>query len=298
MNSDQTIYGHLRIVKVTGEDALSFLQGQLTNDLQSLDRNWQYHGYCSPKGRTMAVFIAWRTPSAIYLMTDSSVFESVINRLRMYVLRSKVVFEPVDSDYLLGHNSQNASVSESFSMYSMEQHNGCFILGFGDRVLTVNTESSAGCEPSLILNLEKQTSIAEESWKEADIKANLPRVTEATSESFVPQMLNLDLLDGVSFKKGCYTGQEIVARMRYLGKLKQRQYAAKLSQTIGVNIIGSKVLTKDGKNVGQITNSTLNSKLVNAVLRTELIDEPLFLETEEAISISVSDQPYPIENAT
>ncbi len=298
MNSDQTIYSHLRIVKVTGEDALSFLQGQLTNDLQNLDRNWQYHGYCSPKGRTMAVFIAWRTPSAIYLMTDSSVFESVINRLRMYVLRSKVVFEPLDSDYLLGHNSQNASVSESFDMYSMEQHNGCFILGFGDRVLTVNTESSADSEPSLILNLEKQTSIAEESWKEADIKANLPRVTEATSESFVPQMLNLDLLDGVSFKKGCYTGQEIVARMRYLGKLKQRQYAAKLSQTIGVNIIGSKVLTKDGKNAGQITNSTPNSKLVNAVLRTELIDEPLFLETEEAISISVSDQPYPIENAT
>lgn len=296
MNSDQTTYSHLRIVKVTGEDALDFLQGQLTNDLQNLDRNWQYHGYCSPKGRTMAVFIAWRTSNAIYLMTDSSVFETVISRLRMYVLRSKVVFEPLKSNDLLGHHSQSASASKSLGMYTMEQHEGYFMLGFGDRVLTVNVESSTGAEPPSILKQEGQICMAEERWKEADIRANLPRVTEETHESFVPQMLNLDIVDGISFKKGCYTGQEIVARMRYLGKLKQRQYAAELSEPVGVNIIGNKVLTKDGKNAGEITNSIQNSKLVSAVLRTELIGESLFLESEEAISISVSDQPYPIEN--
>lgn len=298
MNSDQNRYNHLSLVKVSGEDALDFLQGQLTNDLLGLDDHWHYQGYCSPKGRAMAVFIAWRASNAIYLMTDSSVYETVINRLKMYVLRSKVVFEHIDSNYLLGHALNNDNASKTFDMYSMEQHEGYFMLGFGNRVLVVNAEDYARTELPSTLSLDQKTSMTEENWKEADIKANLPRVTEATSESFVPQMLNLDLLDGISFKKGCYTGQEIVARMKYLGKLKQRQYTAELSQNIGLTAIaiGDKVLTEDRKTAGLITNFTPTTNTVTAVLRSEAVHGPLYLETQETLSVSVLDQPYPIES--
>ena len=134
------------------------------------------------------------------------------------------------------------------------------------------------------------------SWLKRDIADGLPRVTVESQEMFIPQMLNLDILDGVNFKKGCYTGQEIIARMRYLGKLKQRSFVCELSNNCTVEI-GAKIIDENGKNIGSIVNAVDGHDAVVASLRFDNLDNGLILESGETLSVK-NNQPYSIDTTT
>lgn len=292
------LLNHIALLKISGADATDFLQGQLTNDVTLLTQNWHYSGYCSPKGRLLGLFSIWRHDENYYALLSSSLVASVTSRLKMFVLRSKVVVEHLDSAVnvgILGDRGQlplktgetiEVATQERGQLYSAS---GLFILGLGGRSLVIDP---LGTELSRDL-----ASDIEHEWWFQNIIAGLPSIDSETVEMFVPQMVNLDLIDGVNFKKGCYTGQEIVARMHYLGKLKQRMFvcdAKDLQTSIESALPGTKILTKDGKNAGNLVTPIIRGKCL-AVLRLEYSEAPLQLEGEAAVLTAIEEQPYPLQ---
>lgn len=225
----------LALVRAGGADALAFLNGQLTNDLRGLDdTHHQFAAYCTAQGRMLAILRLFRREGNYWLQMPASLREATIKRLRMYVLRAKVTLEPVDDFVCLGLAGPNA-VSRLQSVLGSvpERHDGAAthdnvtalrLPGPPPRFELIAPVSEA---PRIWAELARDArGVGAGVWDWLDIQAGVPTVLPATSEAFVPQMANLDLVGGISFEKGCYPGQEIVARMHYRGRLKQRLYRA------------------------------------------------------------------------
>lgn len=227
---------HFGLLKVEGEDALLFLQGQLTNDMREVSaEHSNLTGWCTPKGRMLANFRVFRLGDAYYLQTPQGNIESALKRLRMYILISKVTISDA-SDHLVrfgitGECAQSL-LEERFPNIPASQHEA---VENDDAVLirmpgpTPRYEVIGATDDLIKLwgDCEaKATRMSSHFWALQEIRAGVPTVFPETSEAFVPQMVNMQLIDGVSFTKGCYTGQEIIARMQYLGKLKRRMYLA------------------------------------------------------------------------
>ncbi len=223
------------LIRVQGEDARTFLQGQLTNDINEVsEEQAQLSAWCTPKGRMLALFLVFQRGDDLYLQLPRERLDAVLKRLRMFVLRTRVTLEDASDalaiagvwGYCLG--SQLESLPEQD--FGAANLNGLTLIRFpgaSPRVQIIG-------EPEALANFwqplaDEGTLAHEQSWTLHNIRAGLPTVVDATAEAFIPQMLNLDVLGGISFTKGCYTGQEVVARMKYLGQLKRRMYLARLS---------------------------------------------------------------------
>ncbi len=226
-----TDLSHLCLIRVSGDDAGAFLQSQLSNDINQVAADHsQISAYCTPKGRMLAIFRIFHSDGDYLLQFPVSLRESVIKRLQMYVLRAKVSFADETDRVAIGLSGPGAdALLGDQSLPHPTEVDGCTLQqgtlivrlpGPHPRYQLMGDTTKMG---QLWGTLSKQaTPTGEAAWSWLDIMAGLPTVTPATSEAFVPQMANLELLAGVNFKKGCYPGQEIVARMQYLGKLKQR----------------------------------------------------------------------------
>jgi len=255
---------HLSLLKLSGEDAINFLQGQVTNDVKQLNgSNSQYAGYCTPKGRMIALFLLYSRDGSLYLQLDRRLAEAITKRLRMYVLRSKVVIEDVsDSTVRMGICGPNneAVLAGLFPALPASAHD-----------LTANEHGILirlpGTPPRYELIVEEERAeniwsqlsqqlrpVGKNAWEWLEIQAGIPDIQPGAQEEFVPQMVNLDALGGINFKKGCYTGQEIVARTHYLGKLKRR---TQLGHIAGVKQPqpGDDVLAESGEPIGKIVRS-------------------------------------------
>jgi hypothetical protein len=230
---------HLGLLQIGGDDATAFLQGQLTNDIQLLSgNNSQYAGYCTAKGRLLAIFLAFAHYDHLHLQLNGALTAAIMKRLRMYVLRSKVTIEDVsDSIIRLGvaGNDTPAVLATVFERVPNQIHemltldNGVLI-----RLPGAIPRYQVYCDikhmPEIWAQLSKTCKpVGASCWEWLEIQAGIPDISAATQEEFVPQMVNLDALDGINFKKGCYTGQEIVARTHYLGKVKRRTHLAHIS---------------------------------------------------------------------
>jgi hypothetical protein len=239
---------NLGLLEVSGTDALTFLQGQVTNDVKQLTLSSQAHltAYCNPKGRMLALFLAFYQNDCFNLQFNRSLLEPIMKRLKMYVMRSKVEIKDNSENFIIfGIDGPEASsiLASSLTKLSFDielpKKNYEFVTFSNTLILML--PSIAGrtrfqvitdtTNASDIKNTLKQYCQVEEQtyWDWLDIKAGIPDVLIATQEQFVPQMLNLDLLNGINFKKGCYTGQEIVARTHYLGSVKRRTYLVEIS---------------------------------------------------------------------
>ncbi|GMR19994.1 MAG: folate-binding protein YgfZ [Gammaproteobacteria bacterium] len=226
-------------IHVQGEDMETFLQGQFTNDIRLIDENHsQLSAYCTPKGRMLALFRIWRTADGVtHLLLPGELQEGISKRLRIYVMRAKVTLEHAENMVQFGLTGPKASqILKSAGIEYPETVDACNTTAWGT-VIAIAGPTSTSCHRFLISGPTHQlaslwkkcvqqgaAAVSSQVWHWMDIHAGLPSVVTATSEAFIPQMANLDLIQGVNFKKGCYPGQEIVARMQYLGKLKQRMY--------------------------------------------------------------------------
>jgi tRNA-modifying protein YgfZ len=224
------------LIRASGEDAAAFLHNLLTNDINHLAAGQARHaGLCSPKGRMIASFLIWREGGDFLLQLSADILPGILKKLSMYVLRSKVKLADVSGERtLLGVVGGDLGPAEP--MTSAPCAGGTAIrLDTGRCVLAL----SAG-QPQLELPPAGHL----EDWHLAEIRAGIPRIVAATQEAFVPQMVNyeLDAVGGVSFQKGCYPGQEIVARTQYLGKVKRRMYRAKLASN---SLPGTDVFTPE-----------------------------------------------------
>lgn len=229
----------LGLIAVSGPEAASFLQGQLTNNVAALSTTASQLGsHCSPKGRMLASFRAFKVDETIYLQLPRRGVDALVKRLSMYVLRAKAKVEDA-SDRLsaIGIAGTCAPSLLGSQLDSVPQRYGD--LTCSDGTVTIRLAgpiprfSILGPPPAIETLWDwlaaRATVLNADFWALQDIRAGIPSVFPETSDGFVPQMANLQLLDGVSFKKGCYTGQEVVARMQYLGRLKRRMYQAQVS---------------------------------------------------------------------
>lgn len=264
-------------LKISGQDATDFLQGQLTNDVTKLAGNWQFAGYCNPKGRLLALLMLWRHGEDYYALLNSQLAQATLKRLRMFVLRSNVVIEPLPAN--LTAKTAPAANYGNYSLLGSAHH-----LDFTERVMILDTADDDSASDGW----------SDTDWELANIKDGIPDIDAHTTELFVPQMINLDLLGGISFKKGCYTGQEIVARMHYLGKLKQRMYVCRTrnSSPNTAQASGGKIsLASDPRvSVGHLA-SNFNAGYVLAVLRIEYGHDRLMTEAGDEL-MALESQPY------
>lgn len=255
----------LGVIKVQGVDKDSFLQGQLTNDIEQLKSgDAQWTGLCSPKGRLLATFLAVRDKDTIWLLVSRELAAAIAKRLAMYVLRAKVTVSDESSVMLAIGVAGSAGINamdEAGCSRPDPMHADSAPLSIGQPPVIINDQLSPRfivlCQDDEIAPTWKALSatlpVRESAyWRATEVISGIARVSAPIQESFVPQMINFELVGGVNFEKGCYTGQEVVARSQYLGKMKRRMFLASTSVTPAP---GDDVLDDQGKATGTVVAS-------------------------------------------
>ena len=213
------ITNQLAVARCSGDEAAQFLQAQLTADIEAIPiGDWALSGYCSPKGRLLAIFFVLRTASDFWLITDPQILDKSMQRLRMFILRARVDIT-LNPAWQVGFshvscNGENASLGLSRTLVESRFP---AVLPFQ---FTLNADVIPGTKEQNAFS--SAASDSNNTFALACVRHGLPLIFAKTHETFIPQSVNLDLIGGVSFQKGCYPGQEIVARVRYLGRLKTR----------------------------------------------------------------------------
>jgi folate-binding protein YgfZ len=265
------IVGSQGLIAVTGEDAATFLHTQLTNDVSHLGaHDVRLAGYCSPKGRLQASFHLWRSADTVFLLLARDVQPALQKRLSMFVMRAKAKLSDASTDAVLlalGGAAASDALQTLFGAlpalpYTKIDHTLGTLLRVADafgapRYLWLASESTA--QQAWAGLAHTLTPAGDDAWQLSSIHAGVAQITLATQDKFVPQMVNFELLGGVNFKKGCYPGQEIVARSQYLGKLKRRTALA----TVAANAQpGAEVFSVDDPDqpCGMIVNAAPNGE--------------------------------------
>lgn len=247
--ANSTILGdlsHLGLLQIEGEDRINFLQGQVTNDVKLLTgNNSHYAGYCTPKGRLLALFMVFAHHDHLHLQLNRQLLEPIMKRLKMYVMRSKVSITDV-SETIIRMGLAGPQATELLqSLFNQVPEKAQDLVSLHDATLIRLPGNSPRFEilttaehAERIWNTLSQqaTIVGAPCWDWLEIQAGIPEIYPGTQEAFVPQMVNLDALGGINFKKGCYTGQEIVARTHYLGKVKRRTLPLHIPATESVAV--------------------------------------------------------------
>lgn len=218
------------VIRAQGEDAAKFLHGQLSNDFEKLPSGHaRLAAYCTAQGRMLASFIGSKHGAdEVWLACSADVLQATLKRLSMFVLRAKARLSDASAELaVLGWvgNSARSRLGDSFPAAAWQTctMEGAEVIRLPDaagpaRLLWIGPAAAAAeLQQSL-------PALPEAHWQWLEVMSGVARVNAATSGQFVPQMLNYELVGGVDFKKGCYPGQEIVARSQYLGKLKRRSF--------------------------------------------------------------------------
>jgi folate-binding protein YgfZ len=265
------MFVHLKnraLLRVSGTDAETFLQGQLSNDISKLDAlSVQLNAYCQHQGKILALFWVTKNEDSFFLSFPSDLLEVIKPRLQMFVIMSDVVIEDVTKEHI-----QIGSINES-----------------NQKALAINEKLSL-----IIADKDDISELSIESidhWDKACVDSLLPEIFLVTSEKLVPQMLNLDINEfGVNFSKGCYPGQEVVARLHYLGSAKRRLFAFESSSEVNLSDSLYCPSSKSAKARGARYKSSgivifrikYNSKFYClATLEVELKDEAVTLNNEQ-----------------
>ena len=221
------------VIAIEGPDATTFLQGQLSNDVKALaDDRCQLSSHNSSKGRMLANFVLWREPGLRYFaLLSADLADTARKRLGLYVLRAKVTLRDASADSVrlgIGGPGAGAALRAALNvappLFGVARTDGATVLGLpGPRYCVIAPPDRAAAMGNALRTNAAAAPFSV--WQWLTIRAGMPVVTAATQDLFVAQTLNLDVLGGVDFRKGCYTGQEIIARMQYLGRLKERLFA-------------------------------------------------------------------------
>ena len=294
---------HFSIFRVSGVDRKTFLQGQLTCDLNTLSANqWLLGARCDAKGKMQGILRIFEYQEVLYLLGSKAELEASITELKKYSIFSKVEWQDISSDYhILGVFGQ--SVQQRLQpQFSIEPQGNLF--ASADHMLLRWQENRfVLLQPSRLPIGEVPNEQALIHWKIHDIQQGIPHLTSASLNEYVPQMLNLQALGGISFKKGCYSGQEMVARMHYLGKNKKAMYILHgQSGDAEPGVVIEQAIGENWRRAGHIINVAAEEKqlFILAVLPIDL--EPttqLRLKGDEDEHIlSIVPLPYPLKEET
>lgn len=233
----------LGLIRFTGEDTVTFLQGQLSCDVRKVTSSQaQYGCYCSPKGRILSNFFLAtdHTEEAWFMQIPRAILDKIIKRLSMYVLRAKVKLTDCSAESVrLGivGNQARSFIGENFPTLKVPDSNlgvahadDVTVICLGVDRFEIIVPFEQGDQLRTSFN-NIATWMSRSYWQWLDIQEGIPTISAETQEQFVPQMVNMDIMGGINFQKGCYPGQEIVARTQYLGKLKRRMTLVRIETT-------------------------------------------------------------------
>jgi len=281
-----------KLIRAAGSDAGEFLQGQLTQDMERLAQSGSLPAaWCNPKGRVITLIRLLMIDGGYGLVLPASMADSVCERLSVYRLRANVSLDVADSDWacLVVNADDNLNKLEKLGLRPEQEMNACRI---AHGLITINVGIEEACVELMGFtpDLDKagiSNSAPADSLRAAKIRAGIPEITQLNSEKFTPHMLNLDKLGAISFDKGCYTGQEVVARTQNLGSSKRR-----LMRYNAVSTLTSGDKLSDGeKDVGEVIN-VIGSELL-AVTSVDVRDKTLFANGVELTPVPVKFPPVP-----
>lgn len=298
-------------IRVDGADAATFLHNLVSNDVSGMAADTvAWNSFNSPKGRMIASFLIWREGEALALATAADVVPAFARKLSMYVLRSKAkVSDHSAATVLLGvAGAQAAAVLEAAGIAvpaaDMTQCGGdaseggsvrCLRLNADTFMLVLPAQAAAATFDALVAAGAVKAGTA--AWQLRMIRAGLPMIETATQEEFVAQMLNFDLIGGVSFRKGCYPGQEIVARTQYLGKLKKRLYRVALpagsAPAVGADLYAASFGAQSAGKLVNVAPTADGGFEALAVLQSSVAEaETLHLGSVDGAPLQVLELPY------
>ena len=299
---------HYGLIEIQGKDKTDYCQGQFTTDIAQISpEQSQLSAYCSPKGRMLAYFRIFELDDCYFLRLPLETLEPNLRRLRMFVLRAKVNLTDSSNKMIgIGLSGPNCArlltqflgqtapikISQTLNIKNLSvirvdgEHPRFEMYGPFEAILACWQALKQDCQMA-----------GSQVWDLLNIRAGLPEVYANTMDEFVPQMANLDLLNGISFKKGCYVGQEIVARMHYLGRLKRRMFRLRLDcDTLpnpGTDLIAPE--QRGEQSIGQIVSvapSPLGGCEALAVLVLDCAESKLQLAGFAPTQIDRLDLPY------
>jgi tRNA-modifying protein YgfZ len=232
------------VLEIAGEDATDFLQSQLTSDVKELgNKEWQFSAWCNAKGRVIANFFVVRFQNSYFLILPEVLIDTVSKRLTMYILRSKVSISNRTNDMsCYGLHDEAIRNLESYPGFNDNYLRIDITDSLYKRVIIVST-TSLPADDKLITS--EAPIVDNSTWQAMDIQAGIPWISNNTTEMIIPQELGLDNLRGLSLNKGCYPGQEIIARLHYRGKVKQGLYIGKGQHSNLLPETGEKLYTSD-----------------------------------------------------
>jgi len=302
---------HFSTVVVAGGDAADVIQGQFTNDVNKVDEEHsQVSAFCNNKGRMLANFRLFQSQQNYFLSIRNDLVESSIEHLQKYILRAQVAIQDVSEQLIhIGISGNNAEkfLSQSIdklntTVDSVSQNDDYVAIRVAAEIPRYEIFCSLEHAKALWESLSDKTSVTNSAyWEYLNIRSGLPFIDSNTREEFVPQMANMELINGVSFEKGCYTGQEIVARTHYLGKQKRRTYRIKIMSDIAPKA-GDQLATDTSTenqytgtlvNVYQTANNEYEALAVIQIKAAE--SEKLKLKDADA-EITVLELPYPLQD--
>ncbi len=312
---DATLYisdlSWLGLIEVKGDDRLTYLQGQLTSDINAVSSSLsQPSALCTPKGRMRALFHIIQNNDGLLLQVPYGLLQDNLKRLKMFILMSKVELNDASDDYvrigIAGKTSaqvlQNAGFTIPEQTNMVTHHNDMILVRLAGNEPRFECLGSFEAIQTLWSSFKDQAQLLDaRQWRLLDIKAGIPNVFPQTAETFIPQMLNLQFLNGVNFKKGCYTGQEVVARMQYLGKLKRRMYLANCqADTIpepGASLYSAS--SSSGQGAGNIVDAQFSGPgeiTLLAVMTNDAVEkQDIFLDEAMQQPLKIKDLPYSVE---
>jgi folate-binding protein YgfZ len=311
-----TDLSYLGVIEVTGDDKKTFLQGQLTNDVNAVSSSLAHlTGLCTPKGRLRALFLLFAQTDKLYLQLPQPLLEETLKRLKMFVMMSKVELTNISEQKIrIGISGQQAiKYLKEYGLTIPSQTNmvsdtdGIQLIRLAGETPRFECLGNNEAMQKLWQTLHPDAQLLNShQWKLFDIQAGIPTIFSSSKEAFIPQMLNLQVLNGINFKKGCYTGQEIVARMQYLGKLKRKMYRASCQCNLTTLPIAGDVLysesSKSAQGAGHIVDAqhSFNGGIeLLAVITNEAIkNNDIYLDQEKKMPLVIEELPYTLEENT
>jgi len=254
-----TNLSHQALLKVSGSEAFKFLQGQLTSDISTVtETNAQLSAYCEPKGNVLVVFLIFKHNDDFYLSFDDSLKESMQKRLTMFVMRSDVKVTDVSNEMIhIGFAGEfgdldiqrrlNTKVKTVYEAGSVEKEGmeDIFVVKVPGPYHKFDLFGPAEQMKKAWLKLRDNSDVTNtQDWNLLNIAAGVPEITAANSGQFIGQFINLDKLDAINFKKGCFPGQEIIARVHYRGKVTKRMFRIRIEELLEL-VSGDDLILQD-----------------------------------------------------
>lgn len=292
------------VVRISGPGTDKFVQGQFTQHADEVTASQSLRAAaCSPKGRTYCLTRLVRDQQDLLMDLDAGQANAIVSHLKKYLMLFRgTTMETLPSARIVGLLGTSAAIAAAGEeAQSLKQAGQVLPTDSGALIRLEDTlQHTARYEwwqfdgtPSLPADLPEWSI---DDWNAASILAGVPWLTPESTDTYVPQMLNLQHLQGVHFKKGCYTGQEIIARMHFLGQLKKSLFRLGFVGTRTAPTTGTKLLS-DGKSVGEVVNAVITGDQQGemlAVIRHDAQHGQLLLESDENVQLELKDLPYPV----